>query len=768
MLDNLINILLIEDNPGDVRLIEEMLKKIKNLKFNLVWADTLKKGFNHIDNRNYDVILLDINLPDSFGLNTVFKTCEKVQNIPVIVLTVNDGFQIGVEAVKAGTQDYLIKNEINSNLLLRSIQYAIERNRTWIKMEKLTTQIQKSEEKYQFLFNSSPIGIGIADLEGNILAMNKKMQEITGFTLDELNTHRLISTYVDPNERKKLLNKLHETDKVYNFEVKLKKKDGTIYTALMNIDLIELGGKNVLLTNCEDITERKKTEKKKKESEEKFRYLFENSPNSIILLNLEGVIIDCNNTTEKIFGYKKEELINKRYYETPILPSSSLSDIKEKYKDIYDGNAPTPLEIQIKKKDGNIAWVNIQSSLFKMGEKNIVQLMIQDITAQKQSEKEIKKLEKTLQEIDALNETAPLGIFLLNQKGEILKANRETENLFNYNREELLTHNIYELFDPEFIDIVKKHYEEGIYDLSIPNKVEALIKAQYGKLLYVEVTSTILRIEDQIIIQSFFSDITDRKNFEKNREMLFDQLLASLDIKSRFMATMSHELRTPLNAILGFSQLLLDGSYGNLNVDQQDFINDINSAGDHLLSLINSILDISKIEAGKLKLNMQKFDLNEFIVEINAVIKPLYSNKNLEFKVKGIDEHDYLTADPIRFKQILYNILSNAFKFTEQGNVSLRGIQRIDHWEFQIKDTGVGIAKKDYDVVFREFGRVEGDKIKQVQGTGLGLALTKRLVNLHGGEIWFESKLDKGTTFFFTIPKITLTKEQLQKIIETN
>ncbi|MCK4280691.1 MAG: PAS domain S-box protein, partial [Candidatus Lokiarchaeota archaeon] len=704
MLDNLINILLIEDNPGDARLIEEMLKEIKNLKFNLVWVETLKDGFKRIDDKNYDVILLDLNLPDSFGLDTVFKTCEKVQNIPIIVLTVNNDFQIGVEAVKAGIQDYLIKNEVSGNQLLRSIQYAIERNRTWIKMEKLTSQIQKSEEKYQFLINSSPIGVGIADLEGNILAMNKKMQELTGFTLDELNTDRLISTYVVPNERKILLNKLQETKKVHNFEVKLKKKDGTVYTALLNVDLIELDGKNVLLTNCEDITERKNTEKKRKESEEKFRYLFENSPNSIILLNFEDVIIDCNNTTEKIFGYKKEELINKLYSQNPIIPPKYLPEITNKIKEIYQGEVPKPIEIQVYKKDGSPIWVNMQFALFKIGKKKFMQLIIQDITARKKSEKEIKELEKSLQEIHALNETAPLGIFLLNQKGEILKVNRETENLFNYNREELLTHNIYELFDPESIDAINKHYEEDIYDLSISNKVEALIKEKHGNLLYVEVSSTILRIEDQIIIQSFFSDINDRKNFEKNREMLFDQLLASLDIKSRFMATMSHELRTPLNAILGFSQLLLDGSYGDLNVDQQDFINDINSAGDHLLSLINSILDISKIEAGKLKLDMQKFDLNELIVEINAVIKPLYSNKNLEFKVEGINEQDCLIADPVRFKQIIYNILSNAFKFTEKGNVSLCGIQRIDHWEFQIKDTGVGIAKKDYDVVFREFG----------------------------------------------------------------
>ncbi|GAH89328.1 unnamed protein product, partial [marine sediment metagenome] len=248
----------------------------------------------------------------------------------------------------------------------------------------------------------------------------------------------------------------------------------------MNIDLIELGGTKVLLTNCEDITERKKAEKKKKESEEKFRYLFENSPNSIILLNLEGVIIDCNNATEKIFGYKKEELINKIYTQNSVIAPRYLSEIKNKSKEIYKGEVPEPIEIQVYKKDGSPVWVNMQFALFKISKKKFIQLIIQDISARKKSEEEIMELEKSLQEIHALNETAPLGIFLLNQKGKILKANRETENFFNYNREELLTHNIYELFDPEFIDVIKKHYEEDIYDLSIPNKVEVLIKAKHG------------------------------------------------------------------------------------------------------------------------------------------------------------------------------------------------------------------------------------------------------------------------------------------------
>ena len=265
-------------------------------------------------------------------------------------------------------------------------------------------------------------------------------------------------------------------------------------------------------------------------------------------------------------------------------------------------------------------------------------------------------------------------------------------------------------------------------------------------------------------MQSYLSDITERKNNDKNRQYLLDHLISSLEFKSKFLATMSHELRTPLNSLLGFSELLLMESYGQINIDQKSFLKDIKSSGEHLLSLIDSILDLSKIEAGKSNINLKKINLNEFIDELKSIIMPLYSNKNLKFVVNEINENSFFTVDPLRFRQILYNLLSNSIKFSEEGVIKLKSIERSDHGGFRISDTGIGIAKRDHKLIFREFGRVDNDEVKKIPGAGLGLALTKRLVNLHGGEIWFKSIVGKGTTFFFTIPKVKSEIEDLTKM----
>jgi len=190
-----------------------------------------------------------------------------------------------------------------------------------------------------------------------------------------------------------------------------------------------------------------------------------------------------------------------------------------------------------------------------------------------------------------------------------------------------------------------------------------------------------------------------------------------------------------------------------MNPKQREFLSDIKSGGEHLLSLIDSILDISKIEVGKFKLSLRKTKLQYLIEAVKTLIHPLYRKKNLGFLIEGIKQQDFLIVDQMHFKRILYNLLSNAIKFSKKGMIMLKAIERTDHWEFQVIDMGIGIAKQDFEIVFREFGRIENDRIKEIPGTGLGLSLTKRLVNLHGGDIWFESELGKGTTFFFTIPK---------------
>ncbi len=504
-----------------------------------------------------------------------------------------------------------------------------------------------------------------------------------------------------------------------------------------------------------DITERKKAEQKLLESEENFRNHVENISDAIIEVDLGRKFEYASPQIYNITGFTPEEIINlnpaKRVH------PEDFKNYVEAIKKAIESGERLSIEHRTRHKNGHYVPISLRGKIIK--DKNKLKLigLIGDISKKKFAERQLRKLEQSLEEMDALIETAPLAIILIHPKGRILRINEEAEILFNYTDDEFLNLEVFHLFNSANLNKIKEHYNKDIYNLSSSNKIETSIKTKEGKIIDVEVTSTILKIANNFIIQSFFSDITERKNFERHRELLLDQLLTSLEFKSKFLATLSHELRTPLNAILGFSSLLLEDSYGETNEDQKEFLSDIFSAGNHLLNLINSVLDLSKIEAGELKLNFERVNLILIINEIKSTVRPLYEEKRLSFKIEGLTNSAYLSVDPIRFKQIMYNLLDNAIKFTEKGNITLRCLEKKDHWEFQIKDTGIGIAQEDFEVIFREYGRVENYKIKQVPGSGLGLALTKRLINLDGGEIWFESKLGKGTTFYFTIPKRNLT-----------
>ncbi|MHA1681206.1 MAG: ATP-binding response regulator, partial [Promethearchaeota archaeon] len=238
----------------------------------------------------------------------------------------------------------------------------------------------------------------------------------------------------------------------------------------------------------------------------------------------------------------------------------------------------------------------------------------------------------------------------------------------------------------------------------------------------------------------------------KQQKKYLDQIIKASQFKSDFMATMSHELRTPLNAIIGFSELLLEGLYGELNADQLSFLKDVYSSAEHLLNMINRILDISKIEAGRIHLNIEPILLNDLLEQVQATLKPLYSKKKLEMNILGLENNEVIHADPIRLKEILLNLISNAIKYTNKGSINIIFSRKEKFIEISIVDTGIGIDEKDFDLVFKEFERIESPLLKNEVGTGLGLPLTKRLVNLHGGEIEFSSKKGEGSTFTFTLP----------------
>jgi signal transduction histidine kinase/ActR/RegA family two-component response regulator len=223
-------------------------------------------------------------------------------------------------------------------------------------------------------------------------------------------------------------------------------------------------------------------------------------------------------------------------------------------------------------------------------------------------------------------------------------------------------------------------------------------------------------------------------------------------LKSEFLASMSHELRTPLNAILGFSSLLLEQSAGPLNTDQQSYVTHVMRASRHLLELINDILDLSKIEAGRIELAPEAFPLQEALDEVLSTIQPLARDKGIRLAT-GDCAGLQVYADRLRFKQILYNLLSNAIKFTpEKGNVRLDASLKDDQLTIAVTDTGIGIPREEQDAIFEKFHQVGGGTKGIREGTGLGLSITKRLVEQHGGEIRVYSEPGLGSRFVFTLP----------------
>ncbi len=838
-----INILLIEDNPGDIRLIEELLKDNSNFYYKLIIAKNLTTGFKKIEKYKSDVILLDLILPDCRGIDTIIKTRDKVKNLPIVVLTGVKDENIAKKAVQVGAQEYLIKGTITGNILARAIIHAIDRQKMKQTIELLATTLQKSQEQLRNIIDGNADGIAIINDQGIVQFVNNAAEKLFdrernnfidqsfGYPISlenkteikipkkdgriihaEMNSARILwenseanlVTIRDISIRKEAEEKIKSIAKFPSEDPNpvLRATDGIIIYAnpaakrWFNIEkgsavpkLLRTPINEAIMTRTNkqmelqfntqfysltitpvpevhyvnvyamDITERKIAELALKESEMKYKNLIEHSESSIMSIDRNGIFLVVNKKAAKDLGGVPDGFIGKSLFD--VFPTQVAEKRFNSYLKIFETGIGNSYEETYEYFTGNKCFLVDEQPLKDLsGTIYAIQITALDITELKESERIVRRLEQTLHEMNALIEHAPLAIFLIDNSGKILRANEAAKDLLEYD-DELLNYKILNIFDPKYLEIAHKHFNEDIYDLTTKNSFEASIKTKTGKLIDVEISSTIIKIAENLIIQSFFSNISERKNYERRRELLLDELISSLEFKSMFLATVSHELRTPLNAILGFSSLLLEDGYGNTNKQQKTFLKDIYQAGEHLLNIINSILDLSRIDAGKFELNITDFELWPIIQEIKSITEPLYIRKNLEFNVEGINQNTVISADPLRFKQVLYNLIDNSIKFTNEGYINLKAFERRDHWEFQVEDTGVGIEDEDNDVVFREFGRIENDKLKNVAGSGLGLAVTKRIINLHGGEIWYKSKFGVGTTFHFTIPKIEKTKDNI-------
>ncbi|MBU0594291.1 MAG: HAMP domain-containing histidine kinase [Gammaproteobacteria bacterium] len=259
----------------------------------------------------------------------------------------------------------------------------------------------------------------------------------------------------------------------------------------------------------------------------------------------------------------------------------------------------------------------------------------------------------------------------------------------------------------------------------------------------------IMNLDLQLGIQSYY--VHYEGTMDKLRELNL-RIEATSTAKSQFLANMSHEFRTPLNAIIGFTEVLQDRIPGELNAEQEEYLGDIHDAGQLLLRLINDVLDISKVEAGRLELFYETFPIAQTVRETITTLRGAAEKKKLVIHGELPPDLGLITADQIRFKQILFNLLSNAVKFTDSGAITLSAKLENGQLHLMVADTGIGIKEEDMSRIFIEFSQVDASNSRRYQGTGLGLALSRRLTEAHGGSIWAESRFGEGSVFHVLLP----------------
>ncbi|HPS31264.1 MAG TPA: PAS domain S-box protein [bacterium] len=500
-----------------------------------------------------------------------------------------------------------------------------------------------------------------------------------------------------------------------------------------------MNGKPVILKDLEKL----------KESEEKYRTLIENIPHRVFMVDEKYRVISANRAALLTLGKTEDEVIGHTTIE--LFPRESAFKYMENIKKVFETGKPFSTEEELLTPDSQIfVIVHLNPVKNELGQTIRVLGLISDISESKLAERKAKASEIRYRR---LFESAKDGILILDyETGTVVNSNPFIEHLLEYSSEELEGKELWEI--GTFKDIVAS--KEAYSKLQIENYVryENLpLKTKYGKTVEVEFVSNVYLVDSERVIQCNIRDITERKQTEAMRKAR--EIAESANrTKSDFLANMSHELRTPLNAIIGFSEVLYDETFGSLNKKQKDYMNDVLTSGRHLLSLVNEILDISKVESGKMILEKTSFSLNQLLEQSLVLIREKSFKHDLHVSLEITDEINDISADERKIKQVIYNLLANAVKFTpDGGKICIKARKNNDQIEISVHDTGIGIAKDDLDKIFQRFSQIGDIYTKKPNGTGLGLALSKSLVELHGGKIWVESEgPDKGSTFLFSLP----------------
>lgn len=610
-LPEIIRVLLIEDSPSYAEVIRIMLDKIQDTRFELLDAKRLSDGLHYLGENGVDIILLDLKLPDSEGIETFNKVYTNAQGLPIIVLTVTDNDELALEAVQKGAQDYLVKEQVDKKSLIHAIRYAIER---------------------------------------------KRVEE----TLRETNLF--------------LQNILESSDAI-----------------------------SILYTDC------------------------------------DGTILYWNKGAENIFGYTAEEIIG--HHKADILYPQDEMETKQRIEEvktrIFKNKKGAGCEVREVTKDGHKLWINLNLTprFDEHGQVRGILGIGQDITERKRMEEMLlNAAQQWRTTFDAISDV----VCLIDSKRKIIRCNKAMTNFLGKPFADIVGQSCCELIHGTREPIEGCPYER----MKETRSSEAAISQRGDQWYRISVDPLLDERGNPIGGVHIMADITKEQEIDK--------------MKNELISNVSHELRTPLSTIKEGIALVYDGSLGSLQADQKDMIGRVTNNIDRLGRLIDDLLDMSKIEAGRMELNKSSVDIPAFIEEILSSFQNQAKNKKIELRSHVQKDILPLYIDRDRIGQVLTNLIANSIKFTPAHGCITVGLEdKGKEVEISVADTGIGISAKNITELFDRFSQFNRVYGPGGGGTGLGLTISKEIIDMHGGRIWAVSEGGKGSTFIFCLPRMT-------------
>ncbi len=716
-----LNILLVEDNPGDVYIIKDHLKNSRK-NYNITHSSSLTDALKLLSESDFDAVLLDLGLPDSFGLETLERIKVSSVKSPIIVLTGLDDEDIALKSLKEGAQDYLVKGKLDAENIGRTIRYAIER-------KKIQDALKLSEKRYRELNE---------ELEQKVLARTQELSKVNTLLQDELEERKIIEEIVRRSEER------YRT-------------------------LIELSPSAILL----------------------------NRNNRIVLLNSAALELFAATDPRQILGKSPFDVFHPDYHE----------EISKHIKKLLKDKPVDLAEEKIIQLNGNIRDVEVVAAHIVDAEGSAIQVILHDITERKKKEKVLQKLNQTLKALgnssqamarakDEISYLKEVSQIIVNDCGYQMVWIGFAEN----NKEKSIQPIAHAGFDKGYLDKMKLSWSDTTERGRGPTGTAARTgksvecknmltdpkfkpwREEAIKRGYMSCIAIPLLAEDKAlgVVTIYSKDpdpfTEDEKNLlseiandlaygvsairmrdarardeEKLRKYAAD--LKNLNAtKDKFFGIIAHDLRNPFTTLLGASELLTSQAENYDLANIKKFSKILNESAKQGYALLENLLEWARAQTGSLTYTPQAINIKELVSENISYIKVYATNKQINLQSE-IKEDAQVVADRNMLNTVLRNLLHNALKFTYPGgSVSITAESNHQHMLLSVKDTGMGIPKKDIDKLFRIDVKYTNQGTAQERGTGLGLILCKEFVEKHGGTIWVESTLKKGSEFKFTIP----------------